>query len=58
MDLSRPTYIKVRRRYLHPDILDQYQLPWEYDKVSCLSVSERIKSYKMLIQHKTTVTIS
>jgi hypothetical protein len=58
MDLSRPTYIKVRRRYLHPDTLDCYQLPWEYDIVSCLSVSERIKSHKILIQHSMTMTIS
>ena len=34
IDLSRPTYIKVNRKYLLPDTLDAYQLPWEWDKVS------------------------
>jgi hypothetical protein len=34
----RPTYIKVHKKYLLPETLDAYQLPWSYD-VSCLSVS-------------------
>ncbi|EXJ84696.1 hypothetical protein A1O3_05366 [Capronia epimyces CBS 606.96] len=31
IDLQRPTYIKVNRKYLHPDTLDAYGLPWEWD---------------------------
>ncbi|KAL2416818.1 hypothetical protein ABEF95_005688 [Exophiala dermatitidis] len=31
IDLQRPTYIKVNRKYLHPDTLDAYNLPWEWD---------------------------
>lgn len=34
IDMTRPTYIKVNRKYLSPDTLDHYQLPWEWDKVS------------------------
>lgn len=34
MDLTRPTYIKVHRKYLSPDTLDAYSLPWEWDEVS------------------------
>ena len=34
IDLSRPTFIKVHRKYLSPDTLDKYYLPWEWDKVS------------------------
>lgn len=34
MDLSRPTYIKVHRKYLSPYTLDAYELPWEWDDVS------------------------
>lgn len=34
MDLSRPTYIKVHRKHLSPDTLDEYELPWEWDEVS------------------------
>lgn len=34
IDLSRPTYIRVQRKHLHPDTLDFYCLPWEYDSVS------------------------
>ena len=34
MDLSRPTYIKVHRKYLSPATLDAYELPWEWDEVS------------------------
>ena len=34
MDLTRPTYIKVHRKYLSPDTLDVYDLPWEWDDVS------------------------
>lgn len=35
VDLRRPTYIKVNRKYLSPDTLDAYSLPWEWDEVSC-----------------------
>ncbi|RVX67647.1 hypothetical protein B0A52_08176 [Exophiala mesophila] len=31
IDLHRPTYIKVNRKYLHPDTLDAYGLPWQWD---------------------------
>lgn len=34
MDLTRPTYIKVNRKYLSPDTLEIYELPWEWDEVS------------------------
>jgi len=34
MDLTRPTYIKVNQKYLSPETLDVYQLPWEWDDVS------------------------
>ena len=30
MDLSRPTYVKVHRKHLSPETLDEYGLPWEY----------------------------
>lgn len=33
MDLSRPTYIKVHRKHLSPETLDEYELPWEWDEV-------------------------
>jgi hypothetical protein len=33
IDLHRPTFIKVNRKYLHPDTLDHYGLPWEWDAV-------------------------
>lgn len=33
MDLKRPTYIKVHRKHLSPDTLDEYDLPWEVDDV-------------------------
>lgn len=31
---SKPTYVKVHRKHLSPDTLDEYDLPWEYDDVS------------------------
>ena len=34
IDLSRPTFIKVNRKYLSPATLDHFHLPWEWDKVS------------------------
>ena len=34
VDLRRPTYIKVHRKYLSPDTLDLYDLPWAWDDVS------------------------
>ncbi len=34
MDLSRPTYIKVHRKHLSPETLDEYELPWGWDEVS------------------------
>eukprot|EP01099_Mayorella_cantabrigiensis_P007420 TRINITY_DN6580_c0_g1_i1.p1 TRINITY_DN6580_c0_g1~~TRINITY_DN6580_c0_g1_i1.p1 ORF type:complete len:161 (+),score=24.42 TRINITY_DN6580_c0_g1_i1:26-508(+) len=33
IDLHRPTYIKVHRKHLHPDTLDAYGLPWQWDGV-------------------------
>ena len=33
-DLTRPTYIKVHRKHLSPETLDEYNLPWEWDEVS------------------------
>jgi hypothetical protein len=31
IDLSRPTWIKVKREWLLPETLDHYYLPWEWD---------------------------
>ncbi|KAL9031713.1 MAG: hypothetical protein Q9196_000261 [Gyalolechia fulgens] len=31
VDLNKPTYIKVHRKYLSPETLDAYELPWEWD---------------------------
>ena len=36
-DLRGPTYIRVHRKHLSPDTLDTYDLPWEWDVVSCSS---------------------
>ena len=35
-DLARPTYIKVHRKHLSPETLDEFSLPWEWDEVSFL----------------------
>lgn len=32
--LMRPTYIKVHRKYMSTDTLDEFDLPWELDTVS------------------------
>ncbi|RMZ75939.1 hypothetical protein DV738_g5243, partial [Chaetothyriales sp. CBS 135597] len=32
IDLSRPTFIKVNRKFLSPVTLDHFSLPWEWDK--------------------------
>ena len=34
MDLSRPTWIKVNRKYLVPETLEAYNLPWDFYEVS------------------------
>ena len=34
MDLTRPTYIKVNKKHLSPETLDEYDLPWQWDEVS------------------------
>ena len=31
VDLSRPTWIKVNRKWLLPETLNHYYLPWEWD---------------------------
>ena len=31
INLSRPTWIKVKRKWLLPETLDHYYLPWEWD---------------------------
>ena len=35
---NRPTFFKVHRNNMHPDVLDMYQLPWEWHDVSGCSV--------------------
>ncbi|KKY27590.1 putative myosin heavy [Phaeomoniella chlamydospora] len=30
VDVSRPTWIKVHRKYLHPETLEAYGLPWDF----------------------------
>lgn len=35
LGLQRPTYIQVHRKHISPETLDVYQLPWEWDSVSC-----------------------
>lgn len=39
LDLNRPTYIKVHRKHLSRETLDLYELPWEWDSVSFLSIT-------------------
>ena len=34
MGLSRPTYIKIHKKYLCRETIDEYDLPWTTDKVS------------------------
>ncbi|KAL9036914.1 MAG: hypothetical protein Q9180_004022 [Flavoplaca navasiana] len=34
VNLSKPTYIKVHRKHLDTDTLEEYGLPWEWDDVS------------------------
>lgn len=36
-DPARPTYTKVKRKYLLPETLDKYGLPWELDRVSLIT---------------------
>ena len=38
-DLTRPTFIKVHRKHLSPETLDEYNLPWAWDEVSFLPVA-------------------
>ena len=33
IDVDRPVYIRVRRKYIHPDTLKAYNLPWEFQEV-------------------------
>ncbi|KAK5938556.1 hypothetical protein PMZ80_009528 [Knufia obscura] len=32
IDMSRPTYIRVKEEHLLPETLDEYGLPWEFDR--------------------------
>ena len=32
IDLNRPTFIKVDRQFVEPDVLDDANLPWEWDR--------------------------
>ncbi|KAL8974685.1 MAG: hypothetical protein Q9197_001089 [Variospora fuerteventurae] len=31
VDLARPTYVRVHRKWIEPDTLDAYDLPWEWE---------------------------
>ena len=56
IDLSRPTWIKVHRRYLVPETLDAYYLPWEWDEVS-LSPPVFVHDTDNLLQHNSEYII-
>ena len=43
LEFSRPTYIKVHRKYLSPDTLDAYDLPWEIDEVGHFSKAQVVQ---------------
>ena len=43
-DETRPDYIRVPKKLLSPEMLDEYDLPWEYDKVSFFIGRSNIKS--------------
>jgi hypothetical protein len=36
MDLSKPTWIRIHRKYLAIETLEFYSLPWEWDEVRVL----------------------
>jgi hypothetical protein len=38
MDLTKPTWIRIHRKYLAIETLQFYSLPWEWDEVSVLSL--------------------
>ncbi len=33
IDLAQPTFLKVHRKHIDPLTLDEYELPWEWDRV-------------------------
>ena len=49
MDLSRATFIKVDRKYLSPDTLDAYELPWEWDDVGSLPLLQLLRLSALII---------
>ena len=53
-DYSRPTYIKVHQMHLEPETLDVYEIPWEWDTVSCIlipqSKSHSPKANKLMLK--------
>jgi len=54
IDLHRPTFIKVNRKYLHPDTLDYYGLPWEWDSVSNLPFAFKQQANKQTWMRRST----
>lgn len=57
MDLSKPTWIRVHRKYLAIETLEFYSLPWEWDEVSVLLTLCR-STFKMLTLTFRTVSTS
>ncbi|KAK5074582.1 hypothetical protein LTR70_010271 [Exophiala xenobiotica] len=47
IDMSRPTYIRVKIEHLLPETLDTYNLPWDYD-----ATDERYILIKEYISHE------
>ncbi len=39
LDLARPTHIRVNRKYLEPETLELYDVPWDWDLVSPFTIS-------------------
>ncbi len=33
-EVPRPTYIKVHRKHIRPETLDEFELPWDWDEVN------------------------
>jgi len=66
IDLQRPTFIKVHRQYLHPDTLDSYHLPWEWDsrddnyiiikKYISHDLQEELFEHTKMLHHRKLIT--
>ena len=55
--LARPLFVRVHRRYIYPETLDEYDLPWRWDDVGIVFSRMHSRRELIVINSATKITL-